>query len=166
MARIDTVRTNAATPRAMNDMGPPPGSSLGSPLGAPPAGTASAAPPATAPSLEAFRAGRSETERTADLLAFAIAADRGLAQTPDAIERARQEADAALGDYSLRYLHNHVEQIRQEAIAEHLGRLRPPPGFARLVIANLVALVLAGALAAWAWTRPEVRDALARVLGG
>jgi hypothetical protein len=136
MARIDTVRPDAAAPvRAMNDAS----TSVGAPLGAP------AGPRPAVPALEAFRAGRSDAERTADLLAFAIATERGLPQTPDGIERARQDADAALGDYSLRYLHNHVAELRQEAIAEHLGRLRQPPGFFGLVIANLVALALAGA---------------------
>ena len=152
MVRIDTVRSDAGAPRAINDTGPAVGA------------TAAAAPPAATP-LAVFRAGRSETDRTADLLAFAIATERGLAPTPDAVERARREADAALGDYSVRYLHNNVEQIRQEAVAAHLGRLRPPPGFPKLVTANLVALALAAALGAWLWTRPEVRDALAGLLG-
>lgn len=140
----------------MNDTGPP----GAGPVAAGPAGGAS-----TGPALAAFRAGRSEAERTADLLAFAIATERGLAHTPDAVERARREADAALGDYSLRHLHNTVEQIRQEAVVTHLGRLRPPPGFPRLVAANLVALAAAGALAAWLYTRPDLRDAFAGLVG-
>ena len=160
MASIDTVRPEAGTPRTMEDTGPPGAADSGAA-----AGVGAAAPP-SGPALAAFRAGRSEAYRTADLLAFAIAAERGLAATPDAVERARQEADAALGDYSVRYLHNNIEQIRQEAVAEHLGRLRPPPGFPRLVAANLVALVVAGASAAWLWTSPEIRAALAGLLGG
>lgn len=156
MASINTARPDAGTPRAINDPGPP--------ADAPAAALRAAVPPA-GPSLASFRAGRSETERVPDLLAFAIATERGLPPTPDGIERARREADAALGDHSIRYLHNNVEQIRQEAVAAHLGRLRPPPGFARLVAANLVALALAGGLAAVAWTRPEVRTALAGLLG-
>jgi hypothetical protein len=156
VASINTARPDAGTPRAINDPGPP--------ADAPAAALRAAVPPA-GPSLASFRAGRSETERTADLMAFAIATERNLPPTPDGVERARQEADAALGDHSIRYLHNSVEQIRQEAVAAHLGRLRPPPGFARLVAANLVALALAGGLAAVAWTRPEVRTALAGLLG-
>jgi hypothetical protein len=144
----------------MNDASTPVGASQGAPFGAP------AGPPHVLPALEAFRAGRSDTERTADLLAFAIATERGLPQTPDGIERARQDADAALGDYSLRYLHNHVAELRQEAIAEHLGRLRKPPGFFGLVIANLFALALAGALSFLAWKHPEVLTAAAGLLGG
>jgi hypothetical protein len=156
MARIDTVRTDAAPVRVMNDTGSPAGEPLGTPAG----------PPSAPPALDAFRAGRSDAERTADLMAFAIATERGLPQTPEGIERARQDADAALGDHSLRYLHNHVAQLRQEAIAEHLGRLRKPPGFTGLVIANLVALALAGALAFLAWSQPEVRAAASGLLGG
>ncbi len=151
MARIDTLRPDAEAPRALHDTGSP----AVPPVGAPPG-----------PTLAAFRAGRSEAERTTDLLAFAIAADRGLASTPDAVERARREADAALSDYSLRYVHNTVDQIRQEAVTEHLGRLRQPPGFPRLVAANLLALAIAAALAAFLYTRPEVRAALAGLLGG
>ncbi len=155
MARIDTVRTDSGTPRATNDIGSPAGAPAGVPTAVPPSG----------PALAAFRAGRSGAERTTDLLAFAIAMEKGLPPTPDGVERARQEADAALGDHSIRYLHNNVEQIRQEAVAAHLGRLRPSPGFLRLVAANLVALAVAGGLAAWLWTRPEVRTALAGLLG-
>jgi hypothetical protein len=151
MVRIDTVRKDAGTLRAIDDTGSPDGQPT-DPLVAP-------------PPLASFRAGRSEAERTADLLAFAVAVDRGLPQTPDGIERARQEADAVLGDYSLRYLHNAVERIRQEAIAAHIGRLRQPPGFLALVVANLIALVLAGALGAWLYTRPEFWAALAGLLG-
>lgn len=147
MATIDTALPDADAHRAKNDLGPQPG-------------------PSADHALAAFRAGRSQTDRTADLLAFAIAAERGLAATPDAVELARREADAELGKYSIRHLHNTVEQIRQEAVAAHLGRLRPPPGFVRLVAANLVAIAIAGGLAAWLSTRPEVRAALSGLLGG
>ena len=163
MASINTVRPEAGTPRTMEDTGPPAAADSGAAAGV---GAGSAAAPPAGPALAAFRSGRSEAHRTADLLAFAIAAERGSAATPDVVERARQEADAALSDYSVRYLHNNIEQIRQEAVAEHLGRLRPPPGFPRLVAANLVALVVAGASAAWLWTIPEIRAALAGLLGG
>ena len=160
MASIETVRPDAGTTRPMNDAASPLGPALGPPAGSP------AGPPFAGPALEAFRAGRSDVERTADLLAFAIATERGYPRTPDAVERARRDADAALGDYSLRYLHNTVEQIRQEAVAEHLGRLRPPPGFVRLVTANLVAIAVASALAWWLGSRPEIRTALEGLLGG
>jgi hypothetical protein len=162
VASINSARPDAGTPRATNDAGAP---AADAPAAALRAAPAPVPPPAGGAALASFRAGRSEAERTADLLAFAIAAERELPATPDGIERARREADAALGDHSIRYLHNTVEQIRQEAVAAHLGRLRQPPGFARLVAANLVALALAGGAAALAWTRPEVRTALAGLLG-
>ena len=157
VASINTPRPDAGTPRATDDIGPP--------ADAPPAAVLRAAAQSAGPALASFRAGRSEAERIPDLLAFAIATERGFPPTSDGIERARREADAALGDHSIRYLHNTVEQIRQEAVAAHLGRPRPPPGFARLVAANVVALALAGGLAFWASTRPEVRTALAGLLG-
>jgi hypothetical protein len=161
MARVDTLHPDAGSSSAPDEMGP--ASVAGAATAAfPPL----AAAPATAVPLGAFRDGRSEVDRTADLLAFAIATERGLAPTPDAVERARREADAALGDYCIRHLHNNVDQIRQEAVAAHLGRLRQPPGFVSMVVANLVAFAAAGALGAWLWTRPDVRAAIAGLLGG
>ena len=156
MARVDTLHPDAAAAgRAAHETDPPP------------AGAAASPPPSPAPAagLAAFRNGRSEVDRTVDLLAFAVATERGLAPTPDAVERARREAEAALGDHAIRYLHNNVEQIRQEAVAAHLGRIRQPPGFAMLVAANLVALFAAGAAGAWLWSRPDVRAAIAGLLG-
>lgn len=154
MAKIDTLHPDAGTARAEDEAGPP-------------VDVAAAVPPTPAPvPLAAFRGGRSEVDRTADLLAFAIATERGLAPTPDGVERARREADAALGDYCIRHLHNNVEQIRQEAVAAHLGSLRPPPSFGALVLANLVALAAAGALGAWLWTRPDIRATVVGLLGG
>jgi hypothetical protein len=152
MARVDALHPDAGTARAIDGAGPPV--------------DAAAVPQAAAPlPLAAFRSGRSAVDRTSDLLAFAIATERGLAPTPDAVEGARREADAALGDYCIRHLHNNVEQIRQEAIAAHLGHLRPPPGFVVLVLANLVALVAAGALCAWLWTRADIRATVFGLLG-
>lgn len=158
MAKIDTLHPDAGTARAEDETGPPVDAAAAVPPTA-------AAPTAPVP-LAAFRGGRSEVDRTADLLAFAIATERGLAPTPDGVERARREADAALGDYCIRHLHNNVEQIRQEAVAAHLGSLRPPPSFGALVLANLVALAAAGALGAWLWTRPDIRATVVGLLGG
>lgn len=159
MAKVDTLHPDAGAIRATDGTDP---ASDAAPVTVPP--PAAAPTPATA--LAAFRGGRSEVDRTADLLAFAIATERGLAPTPDAVERARREADAALGDYCIRYMHNNVEQIRQEAITAHLGRLRPPPSFAALIAANLIALAAAGALGAWLWSRPDVWAAAIGALGG
>ena len=159
MASIETLRPDADLSRATNDIG----SQAGSPPGPAPA---AASGPAAGPALAAFRAGRSEVDRATDLLAFAIAVERGLSATPDAIERARREADAALGDHSLRYLHNNVEQIRQEAVAAHLGGLRQPPGFLKLVGANLVAIAVAAAAAGGLYMRPDLLDAVSGLLRG
>lgn len=158
MPIIETLHPDAATLRATDDPAAPtpaaPGT-VGGNVAALQAGT----------TLAAYRAGRSDVERTADLLAFAIATERGIAPTPDGIERARQEADTALGDYSLRYVHNSVEQIRQEAVMAHLGNLRQPPSFLGILLANLAACAIAGAAGLWAWSRPEVRAVVARLLG-
>lgn len=60
--------------------------------------------------------------------------------TADMIERYRAQANADLHAFAFRYMHNQAETIRQDAVREHLGSLRQPPGLAKLVLANLVAL--------------------------
>ena len=97
--------------------------------------------------LAAFRAGRPDEERLVDLLAYALGAEKGQPAVPEAVEGLRREASKALSEHAFRYLHNSVEQIRREAVTEHLGALRRPPGFFRLILANLVALAV-GALIA------------------
>ncbi|MFC7539406.1 hypothetical protein ACFQU2_07935 [Siccirubricoccus deserti] len=72
----------------------------------------------------------------------------------------------ALSEHAFRYLHNTVEQIRHDAVAEHLGGLRRPPGFARMVLANLLALVLVGLAAGWVALHPETLAGLAGLLAG
>jgi hypothetical protein len=118
------------------------------------------------PDIAAFRAGRSQDDRLTDLLAFGLAADRGEPATPEVVERTRQEAAAALSDFAFRYLHNTVEQVRRDAVAEHLGQLRQPPGFLRLVLANLVALAVAGLAGWWLALHPEVVAGLSGLLSG
>lgn len=140
MAKIETIRPDLGTPMAMTD--------------------------AVAPDIAAFRAGRGQDTRLADLLAFGIAAERGDAVTPETVERARREAEAALSDFSFRYLHNTVEQVRRDAVAEHLGRLRQPPGFLRLVLANLVALAVAAAAGGWLALHPHLLAGLSGLLSG
>ena len=140
MAKIETIRPDLGTPLAMTD--------------------------AVAPDIAAFRAGRGQDTRLADLLAFGIAAERGDAVTPEAVERAQREAEAALSDFAFRYLHNTVEQVRRDAVAEHLGRLRQPPGFLRLVLANLVALAVAVAAGGWLALHPHLLAGLSGLLSG
>jgi hypothetical protein len=105
----------------------------------------------------AFRAGEPGTaEALQDALAYgfyARAAEDGREParvagepaTADMIARYRAQATADLHAYAFRYLHNHAEQIRQDAIREHLTHLRRPPGFITLVVASLVGVLL-GAL--------------------
>jgi hypothetical protein len=116
--------------------------------------------------LAAFRQGRGEAERMTDLLAFGLATERQEPATPEAIVRLRQEATTALSDFSFRYLHNTVEQVRRDAVAEHLGRLRPPPGFLQLVLANLVALALAAAAGWWLMLHPETLAGISGLFAG
>jgi len=66
--------------------------------------------------------------------------------TLDMIARYRAQATAELHAYAFRYLHNHAEQIRQDAIREQLGRMRRPPGFLKLVTATVAGVLLAGAV--------------------
>ena len=139
MAKIETIRP---------DLGNPPGMAE------------------AMPDLAVFRAGRSQDDRLADLLAFGIVAERGGLATPEAVDRARQEASAALSDFAFRYLHNTVEQVRREAVAEHLGQLRQPPGFLRLVLANLVALAVAGVAGWWLALHPHLLAGLSGLLSG
>lgn len=139
MAKIETIRPDAGGPRGMSDV---------------------------TPSLADFRSGQGGDNRLIDLLAFGLAAERGEPVTPELVEGLRREAAKALSDYSFRYLHNTVEQVRRDAVAEHLGRLRPPPGFLRLVLANLVALALAGLAGGWLALHPATLAGLSGLLAG
>ncbi|HYZ32710.1 MAG TPA: hypothetical protein VE684_10580 [Crenalkalicoccus sp.] len=114
----------------------------------------------------AFQAGEGEDARLAGRIAFALAAETGEEATPEAVLRLRQQADRLLAEHAFRYLHNTIEQIRRDAIAEHLGRLPRPPGFGRIVLANLVALAIAGAAAGWLALHPETLAGLAGAVTG
>ena len=105
-------------------------------------------------------------DRITGLLAFALAAERGDEASRETVIRCQREAETALCDYALRYLHNNIERIRQEAVAEQIGRLRHPPGFLRMVAANLVALVIIGAVGGWLALHPETLAGLAGRLAG
>jgi hypothetical protein len=105
-------------------------------------------------------------DRLTGLVAFALAAERGEEASPETIARCHREAEAALCDHALRYLHNNIERLRQEAVAEQIGRLHHPPGFLRLVAANLVALAIIGAAGAWLALHPETLAGLAGLLAG
>ena len=116
--------------------------------------------------LHTFREGRAEEHRLADLLAFALATEKGQAATSEAVERLRHEAAAALADHAFRYLHNSIDQVRRDAVADYLGRIRKPPGFVSVVAANLLALLIVGGVAAWLALHPETLAGLSGLLTG
>src|SRR5690349_14111296 len=64
MAKIEMLRRDAAPPRVQAD---------------------------DTPDLAPFRSGRGETDRLTDLLAFALATERGEPPTPEAVDRCRRE---------------------------------------------------------------------------
>ncbi len=103
---------------------------------------------------------RGEEDRLVDMLAFALAVAGRQEITPDTIPVLRQRAEAELASHSLRYLHNRVEEIRQDAIRERLGQLRRPPGLAKLILANLLAFGLAAAALSWLAAQPETLGSL------
>ena len=102
---------------------------------------------ATLPPPAAFRLGDTAEDRLIGQVAFALAAEAGpgSAQSREAIEALRAQASTALSDFAFRYLHNRAEEIRREAAREATAAARKPPGFLTLVLANLIALALAGA---------------------
>ena len=111
-----------------------------------------------------FRAGRPEGERLTDLLAFAMAAERGLAAAPETVQRLREEASAQLAGHAFRYLHNAAEQIRRDAVSEYLTRLPKPPGLGKLVLANVIALLIVGLAGSWIALHPAALAGLSRII--
>jgi len=113
-----------------------------------------------APSLpvRAFLSGR-EDDLVVDLLAFALHARDREARGPgqpspqgeeDPVLRYRRAAGAELTSFTYRFFHNQVEEIRHAAVREHLGTLKRPPGFLRLVLASVVGTAAVGIAALWA----------------
>lgn len=119
---------------------PPDGMSTGPVALRPEPGHAGLSP--SGPALADFRTGP-ET-RLRDLLAFAMAVEAGRPLGPDGPEGLRRHAEAELQGHALRVLHNQVETIRQQAMAEQLARIGRGMSFGRAVLANLLALALAG----------------------
>jgi hypothetical protein len=97
------------------------------------------------PSLAEFRAG--EDSRLRDLLAFAMAVEGGRPLGNDGVDALHRRADAELEAHAFRVLHNQVEAIRRQAMDEELARVaRRGQSFPGAVLANLVALAIAGAI--------------------
>lgn len=122
--------------------------------------------PSPEPDLALFRDGRPAEARLVDLVAFAIAAESGRPATPEAVGELREQASAALSEHAFRYLHNQVEQIRRDAVAEELGRIARPLGFGKLLLANLLAIGLAGLVGTWLALHPATLAGLAGLLAG
>ncbi len=124
--------------------------------------------------VRAFLSGRSE-DLSVDLLAYGHYARDREARGPvaateqgeeDPVLRFRREAIADLTNHTFRFFHNQIEEIRLTAVREHLGGLPRPPGLARLVFANVVALLLVGTVALWASGHGVMLgEAFARALG-
>lgn len=103
-----------------------------------------AAPPA-GPALGDFLG--SEEHRLRDLLAYGMAVAAGRVG-PDGIEGMRRKAEADLEAHAFRVLHNQVEVIRRQAMDEERARIPRGASFGGAVLANLIALAIAGGLAA------------------
>ncbi|MCU0983402.1 MAG: hypothetical protein MUC89_00475 [Acetobacteraceae bacterium] len=108
--------------------------------------------------VRAFLSGKAD-DLVVDLLAFALYAREREARGPvaaegsgqeDPVQRFRREANADLTNFTYRFFHNQVQDIRNSAVREHLGTLPRPPGFLRLVGANAVAVIAVGAATLWA----------------
>ncbi len=115
--------------------------------------------------LAAFQSEGAE-DRLTGLLAFAMAVEAGEAPGASTVERMRARAGAELADHAARATHNRIEEIRRDAVAEHIGHLRRPPGLVKLVLANLVALGIGGAIAVWLQANPALFSRIVAWLGG
>jgi len=116
--------------------------------------------------LALYRAGRTGEDHLVDLVAFAMAAEGNHPTTPDGIEQSRQAAQKILSEHAFRYLHNSIDQIRREAAAEQLARQPRPPGFGAMLLANLVALAIAGLGIGWLVLNPATLAGLTGFLAG
>jgi hypothetical protein len=106
-----------------------------------------------------------EDNRLRDLLAFGMTAADAKPLGPDGVDGARRKAEAELEAHAFRTLHNRVEAIRREAAAEQAARMARPMTFGRAVLANLVAVLIAGAAAFVAVALdPEIPSRLAAQL--
>ncbi|MBX9701852.1 MAG: hypothetical protein K2X74_20620, partial [Acetobacteraceae bacterium] len=137
---------------------PAPAGSTPAPAPAPGGAAPATGPrPARAPiGPAAFRTGEGAEDRLIAQVAYALAAEAGTPpQSQDALRGLRDQATAALSDFAFRYLHNRTEEIRREAAEEALAKAPRPPGFLMMLLANLVALAVAGA-AVWALATPDL----------
>jgi hypothetical protein len=114
-----------------------------------PASVVPAPDTAAVPALSDFVSGGDTHLR--DLVAFGMAVEAGRPVSADAVETYRRRADADLQAHAFRILHNRVETIRREAMEEQLARMPRGQTFSLAVVANLVAIALAGVALLLAW---------------
>ena len=117
-----------------------------------------------APKLADFMSGSAD-DRLTDLLAFALAAEGEEPAASDRVERLRRRAAAELADHAARAMHNRIEEIRRDAVAEHIGALRRPLGFVGTALANLVAIGAAVGLWWWIAGDPAMIARLSAMVG-
>ncbi len=117
-----------------------------------------------APDLSAF--GAEGPGRLAGLLAYALAVESGAPATPEEIARLRARAEAELDAHAVKALHNRIQEIRAEAVIEHLAHLPRPLGFLGAFGASLLALLVGAVFAAWLTGHGEVLHRLLAIFGG
>jgi hypothetical protein len=97
---------------------------------------------AAVPAIGAFL-GAEET-RLRDLLAYGMAVEAGKPAGAEAVAALQRKAEADLQAHAFRVLHNQVEAIRREAMDEQRARSPSGPSLGQAVLANLIALAIAG----------------------
>lgn len=102
----------------------------------------------------------SDDDRLMALLVHGLALDGGEAPTGERVAMHRKEAARMLTEHAFRALHNHVAEIRRDAIAEHLASMRPPPGFPALFAACAAAVSLSFLAMLWLLADPARLAAL------
>lgn len=119
------------------------------------------------PRPDAFVSALPRDSRLQGLLAFALAAEGGDAvATPEVVRSRSAEAERLLTEHAYRLLHNRVDEIRRDAVAEHMAALRPPLGFWGVAAACLAALAVFGLGALWLVAHPQALASAVALLGG
>jgi hypothetical protein len=88
-----------------------------------------------------------------------MAVDAGRMPGPDGITDFRRKADADLEAYAFRVLHNQAEQIRRQAVDDHIARMPRGLSFIGAALATAVGILLFLALLTGLWLAvPTVFD--------
>jgi hypothetical protein len=91
--------------------------------------------------FSAFRSGDPEG-RLRDLVAFGLAWEAAKPVAADEIPDFRRKAEAELHANAFRVLHNRVQEIRLEAMTEQAALSGAGAGYARLIVAQMIAMLL------------------------